>query len=195
MFYIYQIINTINNESYIGYTRNLELRILQHAYFYNKIQNSKYKRKLLYKAIRKYKIENFVYKQIDYALSQKDAQIIEIYWINFYNTFRYKTKKGYNETMGGDGGATTTGKKLGHCSEERKRKISEANKGSHVNKGIKKSEEHKEKIRLTLLKPITQKQINLAIKLYTIDKLSCRKIETLTSINRRKVSIIINGLC
>lgn len=123
--YIYQIINTINNKSYIGYTNNLEKRIYHHIkYLHGKT--------ILSKAITKYGSENFIVKILEQPL-KCDLQQREKYWIRFYNT----NNIGYNLTDGGDGGATygRLGKKW---SEEDKRRLGESHKGQTPwNKGLK----------------------------------------------------------
>lgn len=55
----------------------------------------------VYRAIRKYEITRKDFEIIeDNILTKEEADTREIYWINFYNSF----KKGYNSTLGGDVG-------------------------------------------------------------------------------------------
>lgn len=95
--YIYQIINVLNNHSYIGYTKNLIYRMEKH---FKSIKNNT----VLYRAIRKYGIDNFVVKILEQPLLE-DLSEREKYWIKFFDTY----KNGYNMTEGGDGGALTRG--------------------------------------------------------------------------------------
>ena len=94
--HVYKITNNINGDSYIGVTSNVEKRFKVHAQRYlNK--NDKEYNKLLYKAFRKYGIENFKFEIIEEILEIENAFNREIYYIDLYNT----EKCGYNETYGG----------------------------------------------------------------------------------------------
>lgn len=93
---IYKITNIINDKIYIGYTnKGIENRL--HKHYTNAIYGID---TYFYRAIRKYGIENFKYECIDTANNISDIKNKEIYWINFYNSY----KNGYNMTTGGDGG-------------------------------------------------------------------------------------------
>jgi group I intron endonuclease len=123
---IYEIINTINNKSYIGQTRrSLNERINNH-------KNEKVKNTPLYNAIRKYGWENFDIQIIDNCEISK-LNDNEIYWIVEKNTLY---PNGYNLTSGGN--------QYGH-NEYTKNKI------SNLRKGIKFSDAHKENIRKSRL--------------------------------------------
>lgn len=94
MAYIYKIINHINNKIYIGKTDySIEKRWNEHCRDARKedIQN-----RPLYKAMRKYGIENFSIEIIE-ETTEPDKR--EIFWIEYYSSF----KNGYNATLGGDG--------------------------------------------------------------------------------------------
>lgn len=86
---IYLLINIINNKKYVGKAKNFKKRWKEHVY------ESKYKRKntLLYNAMNKYGIDNFIMECLDDEYSNEK----EIYWIN-------KICPEYNMTKGGDGG-------------------------------------------------------------------------------------------
>ena len=94
--FIYKITNCINQKTYIGKTTtSLEERWRQHQQDANKehMQN-----RPLYKAIKKYGIENFSIELVE----ECDVSILsdrEIYWIETYHSF----SNGYNATLGGDG--------------------------------------------------------------------------------------------
>ena len=97
-YYIYKIVNTINNKVYIGKTYDIGKRFNTH------IKNAKNKlNRRLYDAINKYGIENFIIEKVE-ECDESNVNNREIYWINFYNS----TNKnfGYNMTRGGDGGNT-----------------------------------------------------------------------------------------
>lgn len=96
MGYIYLITNKINNKKYVGKTtQSIEKRWQEHI---SDSKREKCEIRPLYRAIRKYGIENFTIKEIEKCntdnLSEKEK-----YWIQYYNTY----EDGYNATLGGDG--------------------------------------------------------------------------------------------
>ena len=95
---IYKITNKINNKCYIGKSINIESRWKYHIENKNSIKEYN---KPLYRAFRKYGIENFSFEIIeelkDYSISNER----EKYWIQYYNCYG---NNGYNMTSGGDGG-------------------------------------------------------------------------------------------
>ncbi len=97
---IYKITNKINNKCYIGKSSNIESRFEYHKMNY---QTSKEWNKTLYKAFRKYGLENFIFEIIEKIEDYNDlCNEREKYWISYYDSKR----KGYNATDGGDGGVT-----------------------------------------------------------------------------------------
>ena len=96
MGYIYLITNKINTKKYVGKTaQSIEKRWREH------ISDSKKERceiRPLYRAIRKYGVENFSIELIE-ECNPKALPEREQYWIEYYNTY----KDGYNATLGGDG--------------------------------------------------------------------------------------------
>ncbi len=95
---IYKITNILNNKCYIGQTvKTGEERWKEHkAHAFGSHPNDQ--NKTLYKAIRKYGIENFTFEVIqDNIETFQQLDKAEIYWIDYYNSFI----KGYNETFGG----------------------------------------------------------------------------------------------
>lgn len=113
---IYKITNLINQKCYIGKSSNIEKRFSYHKTNYT---NPKEWNKTLYKAIRKYQLENFSFEIIEFIeLDEYNNQgnTREKYWIQFYNSFN----NGYNETKGGDGGVTVENprQKYGKLTEE-----------------------------------------------------------------------------
>ena len=88
---IYKITNLINGHSYIGQSTNIERRWCNHK---NEI-NKDYP---LYRAFKKYGIENFNFSIIELCeVSELDEK--EIFYIKKYNTYF----DGYNQTLGGGG--------------------------------------------------------------------------------------------
>lgn len=115
---IYKITNLINHKIYIGQTIEYEERIRHHKQTAFR-ENSKEKDRPLYRAIRKYGLDNFKFEIIDKADSIEELNEKEIYYINKYDSC-VDNEKGYNLDKGG---------KNGRKSEETKRKIGDAQMG------------------------------------------------------------------
>ncbi len=98
--FIYKITNKINQKSYIGYnSADKDTRWRDHKREY--IKESQFS-KLLYKAMNKYGIDNFLYKRIEDSIHNIELlRNREIFWIAYHQSFG---KMGYNMTIGGDGG-------------------------------------------------------------------------------------------
>lgn len=110
---IYKITNKMNGKIYIGQTMHGFDKI-----YNNDICNNSHNIHLK-SSIIKYGINSFEFiKVFDVAFSQKELDIKEDIWINFYNSL--DSNFGYNKRTGGNGG------KL--CKESRL-KISKSNKG------------------------------------------------------------------
>lgn len=89
---IYLITNKVNSKTYIGKTtKSLQERFKRHCY------NHKTQNTYLYRAMRKYGIENFTIELLEETQSLNKQ---EIYWIK-------TLKPHYNMTIGGDGGDTS----------------------------------------------------------------------------------------
>lgn len=98
--YVYKIINTVNGKSYIGITKNIESRFAFHRTRYNKRTKKEYLEKPLYKAFRKYGIENFKFLVLYEGLTLEDAKKKEVELIKKFKTLTHEN--GYNITQGGD---------------------------------------------------------------------------------------------
>ena len=97
MGYIYKITNKINGKIYVGQTiKNYEERFRQHRLNYNKEYFSQI---VLYKAFKKYGIENFSFEMIE-EVEREKLDEREKYWIEYYNSY-VKNNCGYNITFGG----------------------------------------------------------------------------------------------
>lgn len=100
---IYKITNLINNHSYIGQSRNIEVRWKKHIY---ETSNPDYPQYYytIHKAFRKYGVKNFSFEIIE-ECSEELLNEREIYWIAYYNTYN----DGYNDTLGGECGPVLYG--------------------------------------------------------------------------------------
>lgn len=87
---IYKIENLLTHQCYIGQSKFIERRWNDHKNRY-KNGNSQF-----YLALQKYGIENFSWEVIE-ECSQDELDEKEIYWIEYYDSFR----NGYNSTPGG----------------------------------------------------------------------------------------------
>lgn len=93
---IYKITNIINGKCYIGQSVNIHKRWNNHksaCYNTNAHEYNYY----LYRAMRKYGIENFTFEIIE-ECSQELLDEREIFWISYYDSY----VNGYNETEGGN---------------------------------------------------------------------------------------------
>ena len=106
MNYIYKIENLINHKCYIGQTRNIQKRWNRHKTApFNKNDNAyDYP---LYRAIRKYGLENFSFEILE-ECSIQDLNEREKFYINKYDTYFH----GYNQTLGGETTAVVEKKKI-----------------------------------------------------------------------------------
>lgn len=94
---VYKITNRVNGKIYVGKTMGSPAyRWRSHKGEANRGNNS-----YLYRAMRKYGIENFAMEVIDHALLQEELDAKEIMWIAQLDTT--SDKKGYNCTIGGEG--------------------------------------------------------------------------------------------
>ena len=95
--YIYKIVNNVNEFVYIGLTtRTPEIRMQEH------ITRSKKLDKRLYRAMRKYGVDNFDMVVIAELTEIKNADVLyrlECDYIKAFNSYWF----GYNDTIGGRG--------------------------------------------------------------------------------------------
>lgn len=138
---IYKITNLINNKFYIGSSSNLKKRLYEHQ---RELNLGVHTNKHLQSAWNKYGEENFKFEVVetidDEVFTNKYLRDLETKYIQELRC--YEDSIGYNFIPGGIGTLNLP------CSEEKKKKISNANKGKNAwNKGILMSEEQKEKLR------------------------------------------------
>jgi predicted GIY-YIG superfamily endonuclease len=127
---IYKIINTITNKVYIGSSVNLEKRVNGH---FSSLRSNKHENKHLQYSFNKYGESAFradILKTFSKnEITQRELRNVETKYISKYNS--NDSSFGYNISSVGIG---TT---LKEFTEERKRKISEANRGRVAhNKGV-----------------------------------------------------------
>lgn len=92
---IYKITNLINGKVYIGQAKNIYKRWAEHK----RARDNNCP--LLYKAIRKYGVDNFSF-EIQEVCSQDELDQKEIYWIKYYNScVFFENGWGYNCNEGG----------------------------------------------------------------------------------------------
>lgn len=180
---IYLISNNINNKCYVGQTtQKLEKRWQGH------ITDSRRKKTLFSRAIKKHGVKNFIITTIETVNSMKELNELEAFFIKKFNTLK---PFGYNLDSGGGNfwRHPSTGKKISEakkgqtpwnknipCSKETKQKISNSNKGRvSPMKEVKMSEETKKKISITkkgIVSPLkgikkskeTKKRMSIAMK-------------------------------
>lgn len=119
---IYKIQNNLNGKTYVGQTRRtLKKRLDEHI---------KDKKSIVSRAINKYGLHNFTITEVCSVLKIKNLNLMEEYFISYFNSV---APYGYN--------------KVGYCntklivSESTKRKVSQSKKG------IKRSEQLKQKLK------------------------------------------------
>lgn len=105
---VYRIFNNINGKSYIGVSNDIEKRWKTHKTIYDNPLNKEYQ-KTLYKAFRKYGLENFSFEVLEEFTNSEKLYEREKYWIKIYDSF----ENGYNDSEGGEFGSVK-----GHCRGE-----------------------------------------------------------------------------
>lgn len=102
--YLYKITNSINNKTYFGITGDIQDRFDYHRTRAFQPKHKEYD-KVLYRAFRKYGIENFTFEILSEDLSIEKAKELEIEYIKKFNSTSHDL--GYNVTRGGDFTAVT----------------------------------------------------------------------------------------
>lgn len=98
--YLYLITNLINNKKYVGITKNYKERFSYHRAKAFRPNHKEYD-KPLYRAFRKYGLENFQFEVLREDLDLEEAKRLEIEFISKLNTLT-RNNFGYNITEGGD---------------------------------------------------------------------------------------------
>lgn len=174
---IYQIVNLKNKKCYVGSSLNLDKRLYEHKRL---LKLGKHENNHLQNAWNKYGEDSFEFKIIeiidvieDYDENNRFLRERETYYIELYKAS--DPNFGYNFLPGGIG---TQGLP---CSEEKKIKISEANKGREAyNKGIPMSEEQKE-----ILREINSEKYGKSIDIYTANKVFLETLPSIRDVHRK----------
>ena len=99
---IYKIENLVNGKVYIGQSVDIYRRWKAHKYVSNEENREGYN-KPLYRAFRKYGIDNFSFEVIEECLEENLTEK-EIYYIEQYNSYiGGENANRYNLTTGGEG--------------------------------------------------------------------------------------------
>lgn len=98
--YIYNIINTMTNQRYVGQTIDIKRRKQEHL---SNLKNNKHPNIKLQNSWNKYGENNFNFTYQSYEINSKDElNQLEILAIKYYDSYN----NGFNLTLGGDGGNT-----------------------------------------------------------------------------------------
>jgi group I intron endonuclease len=131
MYTLYLYTNKTNYKCYIGISKNIKRRIVEHKRFAGKLY--------FHYALKKHGYDSFYFDILDdTSKTYKELQEKEIYWISYFKDHGIEL---YNLTNGGDGVCATR-------TEEWKRKIGLSNKGKTLGRKFIHSEETKKKIGL-----------------------------------------------
>lgn len=102
--YVYKLTNKINDKIYIGKTNKPARRLTRHFSIAKTGYSKNNKLQYIYRAIKKYGRENFIFEIIEKCDSENIAYEKEIYWISLHNS--NNSKFGYNLNGGGLGGTS-----------------------------------------------------------------------------------------
>lgn len=185
MYQVYVVVNKVNGKMYVGSTeRELKIRWQKHLVKVNEGSLC-----TLHKAIRKYGRDNFDIRMIEEYPTREAMLAGEIDWIAYFDT--YKSPYGYNDTPGGEGGNTNSGKKF---SEEWKAKMSEARKG------IVFTDEHKKNLSESHLghvapnRKLTFEQAKEIRKEYATGLFTQKQLGKKYSLSQNCIFHIVNGI-
>lgn len=107
---VYLIKNKINGKCYVGASKDIYARWKGHQYESN-CPGQKGYNKALYRAFRKYGIDNFHFAVLEECKTVEEAFDREPYWIEEYNSLT----EGYNEVPGGNNVGDRSGENNGRA--------------------------------------------------------------------------------
>lgn len=119
---IYGWYNTLTDMWYVGQTVRPEDRFKSHI-----ILSENNDKSYFHKALRKYSLENWVYCVFEDNVLRANLNMREMDWIEYYDSYY----SGYNLTLGGGGSVSRI------CTEETKKKISDAKVGKPLSEQAK----------------------------------------------------------
>ena len=119
---IYGWYNTLTDMWYVGQTVRPEDRFKSHI-----ILSENNDKSYFHKALRKYSLENWVYCVLEDNVLRANLNMREMDWIEYYDSYY----SGYNLTLGGGGSVSRI------CTEETKKKISDAKVGKPLSEQAK----------------------------------------------------------
>ena len=119
---IYGWYNTLTDMWYVGQTVRPEYRFKSHI-----ILSENNDKSYFHKALRKYSLENLVYCVLEDNVLRSNLNMREMDWIEYYDSYY----SGYNLTLGGGGSVSRI------CTEETKKKISDAKVGKPLSEQAK----------------------------------------------------------
>lgn len=99
IFYICTIFNKINAKIYVGKTNDYENRWKRHIRIANGAASER--TNAIHRAIRKYGVNNFIFKVVQSFEIEADCFAAERYWVEYFNS--NDENFGYNLTNGGEG--------------------------------------------------------------------------------------------
>jgi group I intron endonuclease len=106
--FIYCVINTINENKYVGQTnRTLNKRMNEHY----SLAFNRYSKSPFHRALRKYGRQSFIWIIIEECESQDDLNIKEVEWSEKLNSIAKRNGHGYNLRVGGQGGMLSDAQK------------------------------------------------------------------------------------
>lgn len=170
---------------YIGSTeRELKIRWQKHL-----VKANEGSLCTLHKAIRKYGRDNFDIRMIEEYPTREAMLTGEIEYIAYFNTF--KSKWGYNDTPGGDGGNTNGGKKF---SEEWKTKISKSKAGVPFSKEHRQNLSNSHKGHIAPNRKLTIEQVKEIRSEYKTGQSTQKELGKLYGLSQATVHDIVNNL-
>jgi group I intron endonuclease len=159
---LYRITNTLNGEFYVGKTHNYKKRWYKHRWnARNGLETH------LYRAMRKYGEENFVFTEVDTELTEE--QLID------------KEKPHYNMTAGGDGGDTSSSPKFIQSMKEYHARRTPESYATYGMLGKKTSDRAKKLIGEANSRPITIEGVTYASRMAACEALGIGR----TTLGRR----------
>jgi len=172
---IYRILNLINNKYYIGSSKNITKRIREHKRL---LRKGEHENKHLQSAWNKYGEQNFVFEIIQIISSDElknNCYLRDLETKYILESGSANDKIGYNIINGGIGTLNTP------CSEEKRRKISEANKGKTAwNKDTPMTEEQK-----AILRKVKEEKYGKSIDIYDINGNFIETMPSVRSVSRK----------